>query len=66
MKEYYDNHKGVVDQAAVKVQKDLEDDWVEPEPIKETQKAKARTTAKPKAEDDWVEDDDGNFVKKGD
>ena len=66
VKEYYDNHKGVVDQAAVKVQKDHEDDWVEPEPIKETQKAKARTTAKPKVEDEWVEDDDGNFVKKGD
>ena len=26
VKEYYDNHKGVGDQAAVKVQKDLEDD----------------------------------------
>ena len=56
VKEYYDNHKGVVDQPAIKkeqaVQKDLIDDWEDPEPLADT--------------DDWVEDKDGNFVKKGD
>ena len=50
VKEYYQNHKGVVDQPAVKQaqEKDLTDDWVEPE-----------------TQDDWVEDEDGNFVPAG-
>ena len=49
VKEYYQNHKGVIDQSAVKQsQKDLTDDCVEPD-----------------AQEDWVEDEDGNFVKKG-
>jgi hypothetical protein len=52
VKEYYENHKGVVDQPAVKQssapEKDLTDDWIDPEDNGE-----------------WVEDADGNFVKKG-
>ena len=50
------------------VEKDLTDDWEEPTPVKETAKAKTRTTTKTKVEveDEWVEDEDGNFVKKGD
>ena len=42
VKEYYENNKGVVDQAAVKA-----------------------TVPEKDLTDDWVEDDDGNFVKKG-
>ena len=55
VKEYYDNHKGVVDQPAVKQsglpKKDLTDDWVEPEAVVDA--------------DEWIEDEDGNFTKKG-
>ena len=51
VKEYYENSKGVVEQQAVSEPvKDLVDDWEEPGV----------------ADDDWVEDKYGNFVKKGD
>ena len=69
VKEYYESHQGVVDEPAVKEpEKDLTDDWEEPAPVKETTKAKTRTTTKSKVEveDERVEDEDGNFVKKGD
>jgi hypothetical protein len=57
IKDYYDNSKGVKSQPAVKretfqppvdAEKDLTDDWVDPDDTSE-----------------WVEDKDGNFVKKG-
>jgi hypothetical protein len=66
LKEYYDQAQGMPEENAVsKVQskaaaesqmdvpeKDLTDDWVEPAGVADT--------------DDWVEDEDGNFVQKGD
>jgi hypothetical protein len=55
VKEYYETHKGVVDQQPIKKSneqvKDLTDDWVEP--------------GADDVSDEWVEDEDGNFVKKG-
>ena len=60
VKEYYDNSPGMKKEAALKrefqppadaVEKDLVDDWVEPDEVADT--------------DEWVEDEDGNFVKKG-
>ena len=65
LKEYYENTTGVPDELAVKQQeKDLTDDWVEPEQVKKA----AKTTKKEEVVEDneWVEDDEGNFVKKGD
>jgi len=63
MKEYYATHS-VPDEIAVKKtnNKDLTDDWVEPEPVKKTTRStkKVETT-----EPEWVEDEDGNFVAKG-
>jgi len=48
LKDYYTNSASIPDEIAVKKsQKDLVDDYVDPD------------TA------DWVEDDDGNFVKRG-
>jgi len=57
VREYYENSKSVVDQQAVsdtnnEPVKDLVDDWEEP--------------AAAASDDDWIEDEDGNFVKKGD
>ena len=53
VKEYYENSKGVGSQKAVKQQtstdKDLTDDWVEPDG----------------SDNEWVEDAEGNFVRKG-
>lgn len=51
--DYYQSSAGMPDEQPLRkqsqaVEKDLTDDWVEPD---------AGT-------DDWVEDDDGNFVKK--
>jgi len=56
VREYYENSKSVVDQQAVsdtnnEPVKDLVDDWEEPAAV---------------SDDDWIEDEDGNFVKKGD
>jgi len=63
LKEYYENTTGVPDELAVKQkQKDLTDDWVEPETVKKTTKSSKQEVV----DDEWVEDDDGNFVKKGD
>lgn len=63
MKEYYATHS-VPDEIAVKKtnNKDLTEDWVEPEPVKKTTRStkKVETT-----ESEWVEDEDGNFVAKG-
>jgi len=64
LKDYYENNKGAPDELAVK--KDLTDDWVEPQPVKKT--TSTRSTKKVEevvSEDEWVEDEDGNFVKKG-
>ena len=56
--------------------KQTEDDWVEPTPtpkeepkeevkeeVKETEQAVEKETEQAVEEDDWVEDDEGNFVK---
>jgi len=66
LKEYYEQAQGMPEENAVSKaqskaasesqlevpEKDLTDDWVEPEGVADT--------------DDWVEDEDGNFVQKGD
>jgi hypothetical protein len=63
VKEYYESKGGMPEETAVKksnaVEKDLTDDWVEPEPVKKS------TTKKTTASEKWVEDADGNFVQKG-
>ena len=50
VKDYYENNRGKVSEKAVKkgAEKDLTDDWVEPD-----------------TQEEWIEDEDGNFVKKG-
>lgn len=50
LKEYYENSKGVEDEAAVR----------KPSPNTELD-----ANGKDITDDDWIEDDDGNFVKKG-
>jgi hypothetical protein len=70
---YEDNPMPVPDDAPVKAK---EQEAEAPEPVSEmvddapTKKAPARkagqTKAEAKVEDEWVEDADGNFVKKGD
>ena len=67
MKEHYKGNAPVADEIPVK-KKDLTDDWVEPT---NTVKAKKTTVKKEDpvvvdtSNDEWIEDDDGNFVKKG-
>ena len=68
IKEHYRGNAPVADEVVVK-KKDLTDDWVEP-----TNTVKAKKTTVKKEDpvivetnnDDWIEDEDGNFVKKGD
>ena len=60
LKEYYENNPGVPDEIAVKKPKAEEEAVVE---TKTTKKASTKTST---VEDDWVEDEDGNFVQKGD
>lgn len=53
LKEYYQNSSSMPDELAVKKdknKKDLVDDWVEPGEV---------------SNNEWIEDEDGNFVKKG-
>ena len=63
LKDYYASTGKMEDEIPARRanEKDLTDDWVEPEPVK---KATTRTTTK-KTESEWVEDADGNFVQKG-
>jgi len=51
LKDYYQNSSTMPDEIPIRknLKKDLSDDWEEP---------------KSKKDDEWVEDDDGNFVKK--
>jgi len=59
MSEYYQDNPGNPDEMETKRSVPVE------ETVAEAPKPKARTTSKPKIEDEWVEDDDGNFVAKG-
>ena len=52
LKDYYDSNPGVPDEIAVSRKEQAEDQTQEDPLVVET-------------EDDWVEDDEGNFVKKG-
>ena len=52
LKDYYDSNPGVPDEIAVSRKEQVEDQTQEDPLVVET-------------EDDWVEDDEGNFVKKG-
>ena len=60
MKDYYSATGKMEDEIPARRanEKDLTDDWVEPEPVK-------KTTTKTSTKDEWVEDEDGNFVQKG-
>jgi hypothetical protein len=68
MKDHYGKNTPVADEIAVK-KKDLTDDWVEPAPKVSVKKTTVKKEPDPvvveTTDDDWVEDDDGNFVKKG-
>ena len=59
LKEYYENNPGVPDEIAVKKPSVTEEEIVE------TTSKKTSVKTSSKVEDDWVEDDDGNFVQKG-
>ena len=52
LKDYYDSNPGVPDEIAVSRKEQVEDQTQEDPLVVET-------------EDDWVEDEEGNFVKKG-
>ena len=67
MKEHYGKNAPIADEVAVK-KKDLTDDWVEPAPkvsVKKTTVKKEDPVVVETNDDEWVEDDEGNFVKKG-
>lgn len=49
LKEYYENSKGVADEAAVR----------------KTAKTQIDDNGKDVTDDDWIEDEDGNFIQKG-
>lgn len=61
LKDYYQNSSTMPDEMPVRKaqKKDLTDDWVEPATTATTTK-KTSSSAK----EDWVEDSQGNFVKK--
>ena len=64
LKEYYQDNPGTPDEIVEKRSAPVEE-----KPKATTAKAKTSTTQKAKTtttEDEWVEDEDGNFVKKGD
>lgn len=68
MREYYQNNPNVPDEIAVKKPaKDLEDDWVEPEPepVKKTTSKTTSTKTTATSESEWIEDAEGNFIPKG-
>ena len=50
LKEYYENSKGVADEAAVR---------------KTTSNTEIDANGKDVTDDDWIEDEDGNFIQKG-
>jgi len=52
IKEYYDNSRGVANEQAVKKNTTIEKDLTD-------------DWAEPDSDNEWVEDADGNFVKKG-
>lgn len=74
VKEYYQNNKPVADEIPVKKQKttetgitgkELEDfESFDSDPVPE--KKSSTKNSKQKQSDEWVEDEDGNFIKKGD
>ena len=61
LKDYYQQSGTMADEQPLKKEadKDLTDDWVEPEPVKKT------TRTSQKKDDEWVEDENGDFVKRG-
>jgi hypothetical protein len=68
LKDYYQASQGMKHEDAVPVRQEQE---VEPAPVV-TEKPKKTATSKPKAEpkpvteeDEWIEDEDGNFIRKG-
>ena len=65
---YDDNIQPVPDDAPVKVKEEVQEtaSVVDDAPVKKTTTRKAgQTKAEAKVEDEWVEDADGNFVKRG-
>ena len=68
MSEFNRKNAPIADEIAVK-KKDLTDDWQEPAPkvtVKKTAKKEADPVVVETNDDEWVEDEEGNFVKKGD
>jgi len=68
VKEYYNTDGPRPVETAVKrsANKDLTEDWVEPEVKTTKTTAKKDPVVVETSDDEWVEDDEGNFVKKGD
>ena len=61
LKDYYLNSSTMPDEQQLKksAQKDLTDDWEEPAPVRSTR------TKKAEPQPEWVEDENGDFVQKG-
>lgn len=69
LKDYYNSmpQQTAVKRKAAEPEKDLTDDWVEPEPVKKTTRSTKKAVEEKVEKDvEWVEDADGNFVPKGD
>jgi len=63
MKEYYtENPQGVVDEAPVRQPTEKS---TAPATTSTTTRRAGQTKAQAKVEEEWIEDEDGNFVKKG-
>ena len=60
MREYYEASQGVADENPTRRTKTV----VEQEEVKKTT-SRAKKKEEVVEEDDWIEDEDGNFVKKG-
>ena len=70
IRDYYEEHPQAAPDEVAKVEQPVEE-VTEPVQTKAQKKSaenakKAKAAEKADAEDDWVEDEDGNFVKRGD
>ena len=70
IRDYYEEHPQATPDEVAKVEQPVEE-VTEPVQTKAQKKSaenakKAKAAEKADAEDDWVEDEDGNFVKRGD
>ena len=66
LKDYYDKQKSIPDEVVLKDEPEFSQTEPEPEPVVEAKpKPAPKSSPKPAAKDEnWVEDEEGNFVQK--